>query len=129
MCHRSKFCQTGLLLFWSWAEQTPIHDLTEFCNQVHKELLSKGGNGYIATYNPLLSYLTGSHNNLSLLGSHDQAKSAIFYLCPYLCKNKFPLLQSMVMLNKAVNHIKQFPSRASDTDTHPQKWTAKYIIT
>ena len=47
--------------FLSWAERTPIHDLTEFCNQVQKELLSKGGNGYIATYNPLLSYLTGSH--------------------------------------------------------------------
>ena len=35
----------------------------------------------------------------------------------------------MVMLNKAVNHIKQFPRRVSDTDTHPQEQTAKYIIT
>ena len=35
----------------------------------------------------------------------------------------------MEMLNKAVNHIKQFPSRASDADTHPQEQTGKYIIT
>ena len=83
-------------------------------------------NGYIATYNPVISYCTGAHNNAVLLGGDQQAKSATFYLCPYLIKNKFPLQHCLVILDHAIDHMEAHPSVASDTGMEER--TAKHIL-
>jgi hypothetical protein len=83
-------------------------------------------NTNIATYNPVLSLCTGSHNNTSLLGSEEQANAAVFYICPYLGKVKFPLQHSLSILNMNLDHIQKFPSTAEDTGTN--KRTAKHVL-
>lgn len=67
-------------------------------------------NGLVAAFNPILSYCTGSHNNASLLGALEQAKSALFYLVPYQGKSKFPLSQSLTILNDTLTHLESHPS-------------------
>jgi hypothetical protein len=83
-------------------------------------------NGHMATYNHVASFCTGSHNNFQLLGSLEQAKGAMFYVCPYIGKSKFPLQQSLAVLNETLEHIEKYPSRATDAGT--MKRTAQYIL-
>jgi hypothetical protein len=66
--------------FWNWLEQLEPQKLVVFYDQLVEEL-SKA-NGYIATFNPIMSYCTGSHNNCQMLGAMVQAKGAIFYIAP-----------------------------------------------
>ena len=86
----------------------------------------KTANQYIASYNPTLSYCTGSHNNSVLLGGDQQAKAATFYLCPYMGKLKFPLQDCLVILQQTLEHVKKFPSVATDSGTDER--TSKHIL-
>ena len=71
----------------------------------------------MATYNHVALFCTGSHNNFQLLGSLEQAKGAMFYVCPYIGKSKFPLQQSLALLNKTLEHIEKYPRWAKDAGT------------
>ena len=48
----------------------------------------KTANQYVVEHNVPLEYCTGSHNNAALLGGKEQSKSAIFYIAPYMGKEK-----------------------------------------
>ena len=76
----------------------------------------KRANGYVSTFNPVLSFCTGSHNNVSLLGSDQQAKCAIYYISPYLGKNKEVLLHSLGILRGAIRHAETYKSAAPDAE-------------
>ena len=62
-----------------------------------------------------MSLCTGSHNNASFLGASENAKGAVFYICPYLGKIKFPLQHSLSILNETMLHVEKFPSKADDS--------------
>jgi hypothetical protein len=83
-------------------------------------------NQYVAAYNPAISYCTGAHNNVVLLGGDQQAKAATFYLCPYMGKLKFPLQDCLVILQQALEHVKKYPSVAKDTGT--DKRTSTHVL-
>ena len=83
-------------------------------------------NQYVASYNPPLSFCTGSHNNAVLLGGDQQAKAATFYLCPYMGKLKFPLQDCLVILQKALDHVSVHKSVAEDSGTDNR--TSKHIL-
>jgi hypothetical protein len=69
-------------IFWTWMDsQATIDQLMDIWIHLRNKL--PASNGYIASFNPLLSLCVGAHNNASLLGSIGQAKAALFYLIPY----------------------------------------------
>jgi hypothetical protein len=99
--------------FWddlSGLDYTSIHDLYE---EVRAGL--RTANGYVGTFNPTLSYCTGAHNNFVLLGSDQQAKGAVFYVCPYLQKEKTTLLHSVTVLQSVLDHVARHKSVSPDT--------------
>ena len=72
--------------FWKSLCRVNIDDLKTLYSSF-SDFIS-GANGYVSCYNPILSYCTGAHNNSALLGSDQQAKGAMYYIAPYLGKNK-----------------------------------------
>ena len=92
--------------------------------QEAKELAN--ANGRIPAFNVHLRSLTGSHNNVVLLGSKEQAAGAIFYICPYMGKKKLPLAESLSILSHAVKHVQRNKSTAKDAGS-PER-NAKYLL-
>jgi hypothetical protein len=86
-----------------------------------------GSNGYVAAYNPVVTFCTGSHNNTIMLGSTEAAKSAMFYLIPYQGKVKFDFQQTLSILDSQLRQTEQYPSVADDSGT-PQ-CTVKHLLT
>ena len=111
--------------FWKWIE-TQATDDQILCIRQELILHLPSANGYVAAFNPIISFCSGSHNNASLLGSLEQAKSAMFYLIPYQGKTKFDFHQSLTILDKALHHTKICPSTSSDTGT--LRRTTKHIL-
>ena len=101
--------------FWKWAEELSDEELFRFYADMKSKLLT--ANGKIPTFNVHLRCLTGSHNNILLLGSADQAAGAVFYICPYMGKKKLPLKESLTVLSRAVARINEKPSTAKDVGT------------
>ena len=58
--------------FWPWLEQLRSEDLFEFYDRLLVDFIQ--ANAHLASFNVLLSYCTGSHNNVQTLGSMVQAK-------------------------------------------------------
>jgi len=112
--------------FWRWLlEEAPLEQLREMFDEVRRQLPL--ANGYVAAFNPGISFCTASHNNVSLLGSTGQARSAMFYLIPYQSKSKFEPYQSLAILQHALVHIRKYKSKATDSGTVQR--TVKYLLT
>ena len=75
--------------------------------KIWKEIIEElpWANRMVPSFNPIISYCTGSHNNASLLGSIQQAKSALFYLVPYQGKSKHPIREALPILNNALSYV------------------------
>ena len=84
-------------------------------------------NGNIATYNPVLAYLTGSHNNCQIMGGQDQALAAVFYICPYIAKRKAPLEESMSLLNHCFELAQQYPTSVEEERGSPER-LVKHVL-
>ena len=110
---------------WTWIDSVDYKVLLDF----YKEFLSrlKTANEYVVDHNVPLFYCTGAHNNVLLLGATSQAKSAIFYIAPYISKGKMTLSACMTILEKARRDVDKFPSTASDANT--KEHNAQYFIT
>ena len=74
-------------------------------------------NGWVVAFNPTLAALTGSSTNACLLGNKQQSASALFYVIPYVCKNKVHLESTLKALENAQAHVSKFPSKATDSGT------------
>lgn len=109
---------------WPWLEQLPDENLFTFYDSLISQL--EKANGFVSSYNPVTSYCTGSHNNFSLLGSLIQAKGAVFYVCPYMGKSKYPLQQCLTLLQQSLDHVQDYPSIAADSGTKIR--TVKHIL-
>jgi hypothetical protein len=72
--------------FWEDMKMLPLDCLVHLYDTFQDAI--KKANGYVSTFNPVLSFCTGGRNNVSLLGSNQQAKCAIYYISLYLGKNK-----------------------------------------
>jgi len=110
--------------FWECVCALSDEHFTSFYSDLSYAL--SRANGYIATYNQATSFCTGSHNNYSLLGADTQAKAAVFYLCPYMGKQKYPLEHSLSILWETVLHNLKHPSKAGDTGSRDRN--TKYIL-
>jgi hypothetical protein len=83
-------------------------------------------NGTLVEHSSLISDLTGSHNNVAILGSSEQGKAAAFYLGPYFGKEKFGFEESLLIMAHANKHIHAFDSKAEDAGTNSRN--TKYFI-
>ena len=101
--------------FWYWISTCKNGQLA----LVYKELMGRlpRANGYVSTYNHMPSYRTGSHVNFQLLRSDEQARGAIFYICPYMVKEKAPLEQCIKIPRQAMKHVNMYRSSTEDSDT------------
>jgi len=114
------------LTFWQWMHHVATDEqLLLLYNYVREKLPM--ANGYVATFNPILSFCTSSHNNSCLLGSLTQARSAMFYIIPYQAKRKVELEQCLPILDEVLQHMKKHPSEATDSGTVAR--TVKHFLT
>ena len=88
--------------------------LAIFCAVNHKML---DMNGKLVEHSSLISDVTGSHNNVAILGSSEQGKAAAFYLGPYFSKEKFGFEESLLIMALANKHNRTFESKAEDRGT------------
>ena len=85
------------------------------------QFIIEKANGNVVATNSTIHNVTGSSTNSILLGNSQQSKSSLFYVAPYLCKNKVALEACLVALEKAQKHINKHPSVASDTGTNKRE--------
>jgi hypothetical protein len=98
--------------FWDDIENLKEEELRMFYNIIREKL--RIANGYVGTYNPILSFCTGSHNNCVLLGGDQQAKGAVFYVCPYMTKEKTTLLHTATLMQSALRYVDHHESVSPD---------------
>ena len=87
------------------------------CIWIYKELLVKlpVRNGMVVATNSIVCNATGSSSNAVLLGNTLQSTCALFYVVPYVCKNKVALDACLIALESAQKHIAAYPSIAADS--------------
>jgi len=110
--------------FHKWLDDLSDDETLRFYEDMVKQLAV--ANGRIPAFNVHLKCLTGSHNNVVLLGSMEQAAGAVFYICPYMGKKKLPLAESLTILSHAVQHVLANPSKAEDSGS--QERNAKHLL-
>jgi hypothetical protein len=113
-------------VFWDWLRhKATLQQLMDIFTHVGAVL--PASNGFIASFNPIISLCTGAHNNASLLGSLTQSLSALFYLIPYQAKSKFPFMGCLTIIDHALDHIKRHTSKANDSGTTSR--TVRHLLT
>jgi hypothetical protein len=112
---------------WTWIDNVDIKVLVAFYKELTERV--KTANGYVVDHNIPLFFCTGSHNNVVLLGASAQAKSAIFYIAPYISKGKMTLSACLTVLEKCRKDIAKYPSKASDAKSNPRRRLAQYFVT
>lgn len=120
-----KVAETQNFHLWLAKDATDRQVVTLW-REILKEL--PRANRLVPSFNPLLSLCTGSHNHASLLGSIEQAKSALFYLVPYQGKSKFPINQALPILNSVLDHVDRNDSQ-HPTESGRMDRTVKHLLT
>ena len=110
---------------WKWVDEVTIDKLVMFFHELTSKL--QDINLYVVEHNAIVSYCTGSHNNAMPLGSLEQAKGAMFYITPYIAKNKVALSQCLTILQKAREDVAMNPSKAKDSGTALR--TIQHVLT
>ena len=90
--------------FWKWIEKEDIKTLEAFYSKFIDSL--KTSNQYVVEHSPVLFYVTGSHNNTLLLGASEAARSAMFYVAPYVAKGKATLSACLTIWRKHKKMLK-----------------------
>jgi hypothetical protein len=99
--------------------------------QIYNNLNSKLSerNGLVVESNVTIANATGSCTNAVLLGNTEQSKSAVFYVAPYLCKNRAAISNCLTALEAANEHISKHPSKADDSTSNKTKRNTQYLFT
>jgi hypothetical protein len=101
-----------------------LEDLLAIFSAVNDKIWAM--NGRLIEHSSLISDVTGSHNNVAILGSSEQGKAAAFYLGPYLGKEKFGIEESLLIMALANKHTHMVESKAEDKGTDSRN--TKYFI-
>ena len=108
-----------------WLKGLESNKVVSFYEEFRHELTNR--NGWVVPTNSTIHNCTGSSCNALLLGSTQQSTASLFYIMPYLCKNKVALQACLVALEKAQEHVKKFPSVAEDSGSN--KRTVQHMFT
>jgi hypothetical protein len=89
-------------------------------------------NRYVVEYNSTLTALIGSNTDAMLLGNMEQSKATMFYLAPYLQKDKFQVLQMLTIalesrrfIDTLSIHTPSVAGEAGTTERYVQRWLAR----
>jgi hypothetical protein len=77
----------------------------------------ESANGSVVAYNPALTACVGSNTAAYVLGNTTQSNGSIYYICPYIAKNKAAADTILTTFEKATNDVIRNPSIAADTGT------------
>jgi hypothetical protein len=121
----AKVCPEVSAILKSYVQSLQPEEKAEFFELFEKELLDM--NGYVTTFNGTLSLLMGSNTACLPLFNSTMSKAALFYLFPYVSKNKMPIDETLTLLEKCYEDIQKHPSRASDSGTTSR--TATHLLT
>jgi hypothetical protein len=86
-------------------------------------------NSYLTTTNPILHNATGSSTNAVLLGNTLQSRGSLFYIAPYICKNKVVVTKSLLAIEKAMNHVDKEPYTSKADDRGTNKRYVQHMLT
>ena len=75
----------------------------------------------------IIQISTGASVNSILMGNAQQSSSSLFYVIPYITKDKTKLQACLVALEAALRHIEQHPSKASDSGSNTR--TVQHLFT
>ena len=109
----------------TWLSSIEPQAVIEIYKELNEQLPAK--NGYVTETNDTIANVTGSSSNAILLGNTQQSKAALFYVAPYICKNKMALEHCLTALSRAQAHVDKHKSTASDAGT--SKRTVQYMLT
>ena len=99
----------------AWLENMESHVVIGVYLDLNQQLGYR--NGLVTETNPILACATGGSTNAVLLGNVQQSSAALFYVAPYVTKNKVKLDACLVALEMAQQHVEKFPSIATDSGT------------
>ena len=88
----------------------------------------KTSNQYTVNYSIILSYCIGSHNNTSFLGGKEQSKSVMFYIAPYIAKEKASFTACLTILEKWGKEVNIYPSKVCDQSIWPKEKLTKHFL-
>ncbi|KAL3931624.1 MAG: hypothetical protein SGBAC_011222 [Bacillariaceae sp.] len=112
---------------WDFLRTGDISKVASFYNGLVTAL--KTANQYTVDHSVMLSFCTGSHNNTELLGGKQQAKSAMFYIAPYMAKEKASLTVCLTILEKSRRDVLAYESKAADRTEKIQERLTKRFLT
>jgi hypothetical protein len=98
-----------------WLNQINAADAIAIYRDLNKQLPKI--NGLVVETNVTLANVTGGSTHAVLLGNTQQSKASLFYVAPYICKDKVALESCVTALARAQAHISKYPSRAEDSGT------------
>ena len=87
-------------------------------------------NGWVVSTNAALHNATGSSTNACLLGNAQQSCASLFYVMPYLCKNKVKLEACLIALEQAQEHVEKYGTNSKKPEdiTEDGKITDKRFV-
>jgi len=99
----------------AWLKTLSPLAVAEVYDSISSDLPTR--NGIVVATSMALSNATSSSINSVLLGNAQQSASALFYVIPYVCKNKVAMEACLVALEAAQKHVQKHTSRAADSGT------------
>ena len=100
-----------------------IYLYLDFKNQIPER------NTYVVSTNPFIHNATGSSTNAVLLGNTFQSRGSLFYIAPYICKNKVVISKSLVAMEKAMESVSDPQKRSVAADTGTNKRYVQHMFT
>ena len=107
------FCSSKCLE--DWLESLEPRAVIYIFNDLNDQIVNR--NGMVTETNPLLCNATGASTNAVLIGNTQQSAAALFYVAPYVCKNKVALEACLTALEAAQRHVEEYASKAEDSGT------------
>jgi hypothetical protein len=110
-----------------------IKNEIDLLNDQTKGLLMKAlavRNGAVVEFSPALTECLGCNTAAYLLGSEEQARSALFYLVKYMMKDSVALGNSLPVIRQAMKHVNSYESHATDagSDSRTNKFFMQRIV-
>jgi len=93
----------------AWLQTLRPNEVIQIYDKICEELPSR--NGLVVPTNEVLSNATSCSTNALLLGNSQQSSAALFYVIPYVCKDKVPLEACLVALESAKKHVSAHKSK------------------
>ena len=117
---------------WNFSKEKLSNLKEKELDRLYKKIMSElpKRNGYVVEHNKLGSALLGCNTCAMPLGDIIQSKSCLFYLSPYVSKNKVELQHAVSTLSEAKKHVDKYASIAEDSGTeirNVQHWLTRTL--